>query len=100
MDGGFTVNVETLQTTATQLEGAGSGLRPAGAELDGPAQGAAAANREFLTSQAVLDLAGAWGQAIARISTSLDNHGRTLRGNAEAYQTTDTTAHDSFKAME
>jgi hypothetical protein len=100
VDDGFTVNVETLQTTGTQLQGAGSGLRPAGAELDGPAQGAAAANREFRTSQAVVDLAGAWQQAIARISTSLDSHGRILHGNAEAYQTTDTTAHDSFRAME
>jgi uncharacterized protein YukE len=100
VDDGFVVNVETLVAVATQLEGAGTGLRPAGAELDGPARTASAVNRGFLTSEAVVELAGAWQQAVARISGSLDNHGHTLRSNAQAYQETDSAAHDSFKATE
>jgi hypothetical protein len=86
---GFSVETTALTAAASQLDGTAAQVAAAAGPVPPAAEAAAGINPGFLTSQALVQVAGRLATSLQQLSRELTGHGQGLRANAKAYEDTE-----------
>jgi hypothetical protein len=94
---GFSVESSALTAAAGRLDGIAAQLAAAAGPVPAAAGQAAAVNPGYLTSPALVEVAGRLGTSIQQLGQDITGHAQGLRSNATAYDEAEQTNAGLFR---